>query len=131
MLTWLAVKNFFKKAWKFVVDQWLFFLAAVLGVLGFIAGTRGNNVKEVLDLRRQAEEDERAARQDARARTEEIMNLLNEKMSSLNDEQRDAVGKIIREHGEDFEKEILRNRDKPLDDVVNELAEKYGLDRVG
>ncbi len=130
MLTWLAVKEFCKKAWKFVVDQWLFFLAAVIGVFGFIAGSRGNKAKEVLDIRRQAEEEERTSRQSAQERTEEVMRILNEKMDSLSEEQKAAVGEIIREHGEDFEREILENRDKPLDHVVGELAAKYGLTKV-
>ena len=130
MITWLAIKEFSKKAWKFVVDQWLFFLATAIGVLGFIVGTRGNKAKEVLDLRRQAEKEERTARQDAQERTEEVMRILNDKMDSLTEEQREAVGSIIREHGEDFEKEILENREKPLDDVVGELAAKYGLTKV-
>jgi len=130
LLTWLAVKEFFKKAWKFAVDQWLFFLATAIGVLGFIVGTRGNKAKEVLDLRRQAEEEERVARQNAQERTEEAMRILNEKLNSLSEEQREAAGAIIREHGEDFEKEILENRDKPIGDVVGELAAKYGLTKV-
>tara|TARA_R100000152_G_scaffold17187_1_gene8723 strand:- start:515 stop:910 length:396 start_codon:yes stop_codon:yes gene_type:complete len=130
LLTWLAVKEFCKKAWKFVVDQWLFFLAAAIGVFGFIAGSRGNKAKEVLDIRRKAENEERTSRQDAQARTEEVMRILNEKMDSLSEEQRAAVGEIIKEHNEDFEKEILDNRDKPLDHVVGELAAKYGLTKV-
>ncbi len=129
MLTWVAVKEFSKKAWKFVVDQWLFFVAGVIGILGYIIGSRGSG-KEVLDLRKKAEEEERSARQDAQRRTEEALRILDERMSELNEEQRQAVGELMKRNSEELEQKIIENREKPLDKVVGELASKYGLSKV-
>ena len=78
MLTWIAIKDFCKRAWKFVVDQWLFFLAAAVGIIGFFLGSKGDNSKEVLDLRKKGEEEEREARKQAQERTEEVMKILND-----------------------------------------------------
>ena len=129
MLTWVAVKEFSKKAWKFVVDQWLFFVAGVIGILGYIIGSRGSG-KEGLDLRKKAEEEERSARQDAQRRTEEALRILDERMSELNEEQRQAVGELMKRNSEELEQKIIENREKPLDKVVGELASKYGLSKV-
>tara|TARA_B100000287_G_scaffold435562_1_gene504510 strand:- start:1080 stop:1472 length:393 start_codon:yes stop_codon:yes gene_type:complete len=129
LLTWVAVKEFSKKAWKFVVDQWLFFVAGVIGILGYIIGSRGSG-KEVLDLRKKAEEEERSARQDAQRRTEEALRILDERMSELNEEQRQAVGELMKRNSEELEQKIIENREKPLDKVVGELASKYGLSKV-
>ena len=129
MLTWVAIKEFSKKAWKFVVDQWLFFVAGVIGILGYIIGSRGSG-KEVLDLRKQAESEERSARQDAQRRTEEALRILDERMSELSDEQRRAVGELMKKNSEELEQKIIENREKPLDKVVGELASKYGLNKV-
>tara|TARA_R100001015_G_C4540023_1_gene104274 strand:+ start:101 stop:526 length:426 start_codon:yes stop_codon:yes gene_type:complete len=130
LVTWLAIKEFCKKAWKFVVDQWLFFLTAGIGILGFILGTRGDNSKEVLDLRKQGEEEERTARKKAQERTEEVMKILSDEMSALDEKEKEAVGKLLKENAEEFEEKVIENRDKPLKEVVNDLASKYGLDKV-
>ena len=129
-MTWLAVKEFFKKAWKFAVDQWLFFVAAVLGIVGFILGSRGSKAKEVLEIRQKAEREEREARQQAQARTEEVMKILNDRMNELSEEEKSAVGKLLKENAEEFENKIIENRGKPLSDIVNDLASKHGLTKV-
>ena len=61
-MSWLAVKEFCKKTWKFVVDQWLFFVALVLGVVSFFLTSRGSKADEVLDVAKKAESEEREAR---------------------------------------------------------------------
>jgi hypothetical protein len=129
LLTWLAVKEFFKKAWKFVVDQWLFFVAGVIGILGYIIGSRGSG-QDVLDLRKKAEGEEREARQDAQQRTEEALRILSERMGELDEAQREAVGELMKKNSRELEQKIIENRGKPLDTVVSELATKYGLTKV-
>jgi len=129
-MTWLAVKEFFKKAWKFVVDQWLFFVAAVLGIVGFILGARGSKAKEVLEIRNKAEQEERESRRQAQSRTEEVMKILNDRMSELSEEEKATVGRLLQENAEEFENKIIENRGKPLSDVVNDLAAKHGLTKV-
>lgn len=126
-MTWIAVKEFLKKAGQFIVDQWLFFLAALIGVLGFFFGSRGSKAKEVLELRKEAEEEERQARQEAQKRTEETMKILNDKMEDLNEEEKEVVGELLKENAQEFEDKVLENKDKPLNHVVGELAAKYGL----
>lgn len=87
-MSWLAVKEFCKKTWSFVVDQWLFFVALVLGVLGFFLGSRGSEASEVLDAAKKAEGEERDARQDAQDRTEQAYEILNEKLSDLTEQEK-------------------------------------------
>lgn len=126
-MTWIAVKQFLKKAGQFIVDQWLFFLAAVVGVVGFFLGTRGSKAKEVLDLRKEAEKEERGARTEAKKRTEETMKILNNKMEELNEAEKEAVGDLLKDNAQEFEDKVLENKDKPLSHIVGELAAKHGL----
>lgn len=130
MITWLTVKEFFKKAGKFIADQWLFFVAAVLGIVGFILGSRGDKSKEVLELRQKAEEEERQSRVRAQERTEEVMRILNDNMAELDEKEKEAVGQLLKENAEEFEEKIIENKEKPLKEVVNDLASKYGLNKV-
>ena len=58
------------------------------------------------------------------------MKILNDKINTLNQEQREALGNLMRDNAEEFKNEVLKNRDKPLDLVVGELAAKYGLTKV-
>ena len=75
MITWIAIKEFSKKAWKFIVDQWLFFLTAAVGIFAFVMGSRKDKSGEVLELRKQAENEEREIRKEAQERTEEVVSL--------------------------------------------------------
>ena len=130
MLTWIAIKDFCKKAWKFVVDQWLFFLAAAVGILGFFLGSRGDKSKEVLELRKKGEQEEREARKQAQERNEEVMRILNDNIKQLDEDEKEAVGQLLKENAEEFQEKIIENKDKPLKEVVNDLASKYGLNKV-
>ena len=130
MITWIAIKEFCKKAWKFIVDQWLFFVTAAVGIIGFIIGSRGDNGEEVIKLQRDAEKAERTARKKAQERTEEVMKILDSEMQQLDEEEKEAVGELLKDNAEELEKKIIENRDKPLKEVVNELASKYGLHKV-
>ena len=129
-MTWIAVKQFLKKAGQFIVDQWLFFLAGVVGVVGFFLGGRGSKAKEVLDIRKEAEKEEREARTEAKKRTEETMKILNDKMEELNEAEKEAVGELLKDNAQEFEDKVLENKDKPLGHVVGELAAKYGLTKI-
>lgn len=130
-MTWLAVKQFLKKTWQFVVDQWLFFLALVIGVAGFLIGVMGNkNAKRVVDLQRKSEEEETEARSLAKEEAEEVLKKLDQDLMKLEESERKQIEKVREENKEEFEKEIIENRDKPLDDVAKELAAKYGLNKV-
>ena len=130
MITWIAIKEFSKKAWKFIVDQWLFFLTAAVGIFAFVMGSRKDKSGEVLELRKQAEKEEREIRKEAQERTEEVMKILNDSMSDLDEKEKEAVGKLLKDNAEEFEEKVIENRDKPLKQVVNDLASKYGLDKV-
>ena len=130
-MTWLAVKEFCKQAWKFVVDQWLFFVAAVIGIAGFIAGARGGkNTEKVLELQRKSEEEERQARTKAKEEAETVLKKLDEDLSKLKKEERKEIEKIREAKKEEFDQQVIDNRDKPLDEIAKELAEKYGLNKV-
>ena len=130
-MSWLAVKTFFKKAWKFIADQWLFFLATVVGVLGFIVGSRDSSkIKDVLDLKNKGEAEERAAREKSKEESEFILKKLDEDLQSLDEDQKELIERIKEENNEEFEKEILANREKSLDALASELAAKYGLHKV-
>lgn len=129
-MTLIAVKEFLKKSWKFIVDQWLFFLAAAVGILGFFLGSKGDKSKEVLELRQKAEAEERQAREQAQERTEEVMRILNDNMRELDEQEKDAVGQLLKDNAEEFEEKIIENKGKPLKEVVNDLATKYGLNKV-
>ena len=130
-MTFIAVKEFLKKATKFVVDQWLFFLALVIGFAGFLIGIVGNkNAKKVVDLQRKSEEEETEARSVAKQEAEEVLKKLDQDLMKLEESEREQIQKVREENKEEFEKEIIENRDKPLDDVAKELAAKYGLNKV-
>ena len=130
-MTWLAVKQFLKKSWKFIKDQWLFFLTAVVGLLGFIFGSgRGKNAEDVLELRRKAEAEERSARLDEQVRREEMLEALRNRLNELGESEKAAAEKIIESHAEEFQRAVNENREKPLSDVVTDLATKYGLTKV-
>ena len=126
-MTWIAVKEFFKKAGQFIVDQWLFFLTITVGIFSFILGSRGSKAEEVVDLRKKAEEEEREARTEAKKRTEETMKILNDKMEELNEAEKEAVGELLKDNAQEFEDKVLENKEKPLNHIVGELAAKYGL----
>ena len=130
-MSWIAAKAFFAKAWKFVVDQWLFFLAGVVGVAGLLLGSRDSSkAKEVLELKNKGEAEEREAQEKAKQETELILKKMDEDLSKLDVERREAIEKIREAKKEEFEQHVIENRDKSLDDIAAELAEKYGLNRV-
>mgnify|MGYP003660173005 CR=1 FL=1 len=121
----------FKKAWKLIVDQWLFFLAALVGIVGLVIGSRDNSkVKEVLDLKNKGEAEEREAQEKAREETEAILKKMDEDLADLDDEKRKAVEKVREDNKEEFEKQVVENRDKSLNDIAEELAKKHGLNKV-
>lgn len=131
-MSWLAIKTFFKKAWKFVADQWLFFLTTVIGIIGFVLGSRDSSkIEEVLDLKNKGEAEEQAAQKRAKEDAEFILKKLDEELQTLDDEQREVVERLREEKKEEFEKEILDNREKPLDSLAADLAAKYGLHNTG
>ncbi len=129
-MTWIVIKQFVSKACKFVVDQWLFFVAAVIGVFGVFLGSRGSKAKEVLEIRNKAEAEERESRKQANERTEQTMLILNEKMEDLNEEEKQAVGELLKNNTEEFEAKVIENRDKPLSHIVGELAAKHDLTKL-
>ena len=131
-MKWLAVKTFFKKAWRFIADQWLFFLTTVVGIIGFVLGSRDSSkIEEVLDLKNKGEAEEQAAQRKAKEDAEFILKKLDEGLQSLDDEQREIVERLQKENKDEFEKEILDNREQPLSALAAELAAKHGLHNVG
>mgnify|MGYP003110061043 CR=1 FL=1 len=120
-----------KKAWKFCKDQWAFTLAFVIGVIGAIASMGGaSRTKEVLDLKNKGEKEEREALKKAREETESILKKLDDDLSELEEEKREVVEMVREANKEEFEKQVIENRDKPLDEIADDLAKKYGLTKV-
>ena len=131
-MSWLAIKAFFKKAGKFIADQWLFFLTTLVGIVGFVLGSRDSSkVEAVLDLKNNGEAEEDAAQKKAKEDAEFILKKLDEGLQNLDDEQKEMIERLRKEKKEELEKEILDNRGKSLNALAAELAAKYGLHNVG
>lgn len=129
-MSWIAAKQFIKKSWTFIKDQWLFFVAALVGVLGFLFGVRGTKAKEVVDAQRKDEESQRLSRKREQERREQLMGKLGQRLEELKQEEREAVERIIETHSGEFERAVAENRGKPLSDVASDIASKYGLTKI-
>ena len=106
-------------------------MAGVVGVAGLLLGSRDSSkAKEVLELKNKGEAEEREAQEKAKQETELILKKMDEDLSKLDVERREAIEKIREAKKEEFEQHVIENRDKSLDDIAAELAEKYGLNRV-
>ena len=58
------------------------------------------------------------------------MRILNDNIKQLDEDEKEAVGQLLKENAEEFQEKIIENKDKPLKEVVNDLASKYGLNKV-
>ena len=114
-MSWLATKAFFKKAWAFVRDQWLFFFTGIVGIVGFILGSRGGEMEE--ELAKSKEESNRArAERDEKQR--QLIDTFQARLAEINED--------IEERGAELDEE----KEKEIQAVVKELQKELSEEEV-
>jgi hypothetical protein len=115
-MSWFAVKTFFKKAWVFIRDQWLFFLALAAGIVAFILGIGSNKAGEFLagnkeeSNRARAEKDKdiRGNVVEFQERIIEISEDINNKEAALDAAKEQEIQEVVEDLGQELTDEELR-----------------------
>ena len=117
MLTWIAVKTFFKKTWEVIKEYWKYVLALVygIGVWVFFKG-QSEKTKEVLETakdshKKQIDEIEEIHKQEIEERDriiedytkiiENIEKKYSEESKKLSNKKKEDIKKLVEEHGKD------------------------------
>ena len=133
MLTWLAVKKYFKKMWVWCKKYWQLLVGASIPVLLWILTRDSQKASEIIDRINEdhqkeidainrSHELEKHRREIARKRYNEIISKIEEKsveeLARLDKEKKDAIKKMLEENQDDPQK------------ITNDLAEILGFEIV-
>jgi len=135
MLTWIAVKTFFKKAWAWIKEYWKIpaLLAYTLLMWVFfrsnsqaaqdILNTAKESHKKQVDVLNTVHKEEIEKRNKALERYNEIVKNLEsefaENEEALSEEEKREIKKIVEEHGDNTK------------DLAKMISERFGLQYVG
>ena len=115
-MSWLAIKTFFKKAWAFIRDQWLFFLAAVAGLATFLLGIGGNKAGELLAKNKEESNRARAEKDKEirgnviafQERIAEISEDISDKEVALDAAKEQEIQEVVEDLGQELTDEEIR-----------------------
>ena len=115
-MSWLAVKTFLKKAFGFIRDQWLFFVAAVVGIVTFILGTKNNKAGEILaenkedsnNARAEKDKEIRGSVVEFQERIVKISEDINNKEAELDVAKEKEIQEVVEDLGQELSDEELR-----------------------
>jgi hypothetical protein len=131
MLTWLAVKKFFKKAWAWCKKYWQIFVGMAIPLVVWILSRNSKGFGEILEKTNEAHRKEVEAID--RAHAEEIQKreaaLENHKraMTEVEKKYQDANKELTSKKRREVERVIKNNADDP-DEITRRLSEITGFD---
>lgn len=86
----MGIGLFFKKAWKFACDQWLFFLAAIGAIASLLLVKRTDMSEELARSKKESD----AARREKDERQRELIETFQEKMREIDRDIQEQNGEI-------------------------------------
>lgn len=109
-----------KKAWKFVCDQWLFFIAAV-GTIASLFLLRKSDMSEELAQSKKESDEDRAEKDEAQR---ELINTFQERMREIDRDIEQKDGQITAEKEEQIREVVDSLKQEMTEDEVISLLKE-------
>jgi hypothetical protein len=131
MLTWLAVKKFFKKAWAWCKKYWQVFVGMAIPLVVWILSRNSSGLDEILEKtneshRKEVEAIDRAHAEEIQKR-EEALEKHGRAMAEVEKKYQDANKELTSKKRREVEHVIKKHADDP-DEITRRLSEITGFD---
>ena len=121
----------FEVAWTWIKSYWWLPFASIFLLLGYFAGSRGKlQVKKMLEAQKKDYENQLLVKEEQRKKEKKIMEDYRKSLEILRDKHKIEEEKIKSESKEELIETIRENREKPISDVADDFAERFGLKKV-
>ena len=118
-------------AWTWVKNYWWLPLASFFLLLGYFAGSRGKvQVKKILEAQKRDYENQLRVKEEQRQKEKKIMEDYRKSLEILKEKHEIEEEKIKSESKKELIETIRENREKPISDVADDFAERFGLKKV-
>lgn len=123
--------GFLEKSWAWLKSYWWLPLASFFLLLGYFAGSRGKaQVKKVLEAQKRDYENQLRVKEEQRKKEKKIMEDYRKSLEILKEKHEIEEQKIEAESKKELIETIRENREKPISDVADDFAERFGLKKV-
>ena len=131
MITWLAVKTFFKKALAWCKKYWQILVGAAIPIVVWILTQKSDDLDKVFKKSKESHEKELEAIEKAHQleldKRDEALKRYQETMASVEDMYRSSSKELTRSKRKAVEKVIKENKEDP-DAITRKLAELTGFE---
>ena len=123
--------SFFEKSWAWLKSYWWLPLASFFLLLGYFAGSRGKvQVKKILEAQKRDYENQLRVKEEQRQKEKKVMEDYRKSLEILKEKHEIEEQKIEAESKKELIETIRENREKPISDVADDFAERFGLKKV-
>ena len=133
MLTWVAIKTFFKKSWVWLKHNWKAPAIAIYTIVLWVLLRKKDKAREVLELRSESYKKQIDAINEIHAeevkKKDKILEKYGNILKQLEEQYKADSLELDKEKKEEIKNLVEEYNEKP-DELAKLLAEKYGLDYV-
>ncbi len=103
-------------------------MASIFLLLGYFAGSRGKTrVKQMLEAQKKDYENQLRVKEDQRKKEKKIMEDYRKSLEILQEKHKVKEEEIKFENRAELIKTIEENDDKPVSDITDDFAERFGF----
>lgn len=120
-----------QEAWIWLKANWWVPLASVLVLISYFAGSRGKkSVKDMMRAQREDYEAQIKALHEQRAKEKRIMEDYKKSLELLQEKHRVKEEEIKFENRAELMETIKKNEEKPIEEIADDFAKRFNLERV-
>lgn len=118
-------------AWTWLKNYWWLPLASFFLLLGYLAGSRGKvQIKKMLEAQKKDYENQLRVKEEQRKKEKKVMEDYRKSLEILREKHKIEEQAIESEGKKELIETIRENREKPISDVADDFAERFGLKKV-
>jgi len=120
-----------QKFWIWLKTNWIVPFAAALIVISYFAGNQGKtSLKEMMKAQKEDYETQLRVLEEKRAKEKKIMEDYKKSLQLLQEKHKVKEKEIKKANRAELKKTIEENKDKPIEEIADDFAKRFNLERV-
>lgn len=120
-----------EKTWLWLKTNWVIPFSALLIVVSYFMGGRSTaNLKAMMQAQREDYETQLRLLEEKRAKEQKILEDYKKSLTILENNYKVKEKQIVKKNRAELKKTIEENKDKPVEEIADDFAKRFGLERV-
>jgi FKBP-type peptidyl-prolyl cis-trans isomerase len=119
------------KFWTWLKANWWVPFASVVVIISYFAGNSGKQgLKDMLQAQRDDYETQLKVLREQREKEKKILENYKKSLQLLQERYKVKEKEIKKANRQELKKTIEENKDKPVEEIADDFAKRFGLERI-